>query len=123
MTSFGHLSFGPTPRTQVYNLLIYKYLFSAVLENLRDREEETRQKWASLQEKSCTWKTKIYEKFENAQKMDENLKVIKELCEKAEKESITPEEIDAGTVFVDDVNRKLKNSGTVPPGMIYFDSF
>lgn len=103
--------------------MIYKYLFSAVLENLRDREEETRQKWASLQEKSCTWKTKIYEKFENAQKMDENLKVIKELCEKAEKESITPEEIDAGTVFVDDVNRKLKNSGTVPPGMIYFDSF
>ena len=103
--------------------MIYKYLFSAVLENLRDREDETRQKWASLQEKSCTWKTKIYEKFENAQKMDENLKVIKELCEKAEKESITPEEIDAGTVFVDDVNRKLKNSGTVPPGMIYFDSF
>ena len=97
-------------------------MFSAVLENLRDREDETRQKWASLQEKSCTWKTKIYEKFENAQKMDDNLKVIKELCEKAEKESITPEEIDAGTVFVDDVNRKLKNSGTVPPGMIYFES-
>ena len=87
---------------------------------MRDREEETRQKWASLQEKSCTWKSKIYEKFENAQKMEENLKVIKELCEKAEKESITPEEIDAGTVFVDEVNRKLNNSGTVPPGMIYF---
>ena len=95
-------------------------MFSAVLENLRDREEETRQKWASLQEKSCTWKSKIYEKFENAQKMEDNLKVIKELCEKAEKESITPEEIDAGTVFVDEVNRKLNNSGTVPPGMIYF---
>ena len=83
--------------------------FRAVLENLIDREKETREKWESLKESVAGWKNDIYNRMEKANKLDENVKILSDLMDTA-----TNDELLAGDVFAREIEQAISSNGKVP---------
>ena len=84
-------------------------VFRAVLENLIDREKETREKWESLKETVAGWKNDIYNRMEKANKLDENVKILNDLMDTA-----TNDELLAGDVFAREIEQAISSNGKVP---------
>ena len=83
---------------------------SVVLENLIDREKETREKWEALKSTANDWKNDIYNRLEKANKLDQNLKLLNDLMDDA-----TTEDLQAGEVFANEVESVISSNGRVPP--------
>lgn len=90
---------------------------SVVLENLIDREKETREKWEGLNATVNTWKDDIYSRLEKANKLDDNLKILNDLMENA-----SEQDLEAGEVFAKEVENIIATNKPPPSKTSFFDT-